>query len=99
MTVPAAAWCVTCGAVPDVALTVERRGALMHYGACWHHVTSVAERARRDVERIDAADRRSALDAQARVAEVADQPDRLDRRVERLAGDVADRLDRLELEP
>jgi hypothetical protein len=61
VTVAAAAWCVTCGAQPDVAVTVERRGTMMHYGACWQHVTTVAERARLDVARIDRndADRRA----------------------------------------
>ena len=66
MTIPAAVWCVTCGAVPDVAVTVERRGVLVHYGACWSHVTSVAERARLDVEQIDSRDRAAAFAAERR---------------------------------
>ena len=48
MAVPEAVWCVMCGAVPDVALTIERGGVLAHYGACWDHVSAVAARARRE---------------------------------------------------
>ena len=48
MAVPEAVWCVMCGAVPDVALTIERNGVLAHYGACWAHVGAVAVRARRE---------------------------------------------------
>ena len=51
MAVPAAVWCVMCGAMPDVALTIERDGVMAHYGACWDHVTAVAARARRETSR------------------------------------------------
>lgn len=48
MAVPEAVWCVVCGAVPDVALTIERNEVLAHYGACWAHVGEVTARARRE---------------------------------------------------
>ena len=54
MGLASAAWCIGCGALPEVVITLERRGVMMHYGACFDHVLQVAERARRDVERIDA---------------------------------------------
>lgn len=53
MPVAAAVWCVACGAVPDVAITIERNGVLAHYGACWDHVAQVASRARGDVQLAD----------------------------------------------
>jgi hypothetical protein len=60
----AAAWCIECGCPPDVALTIERRGVLAHYGACWDHVSIVCSRARTDVEQIDAQDVQRLLDDQ-----------------------------------
>jgi hypothetical protein len=54
MTVSAAVWCLACGAPPDVALTIERHHVLAHYGACWAHVVTVAQRARDDVQAADA---------------------------------------------
>lgn len=48
MPVPEAVWCLVCGAVPDVAVTIERNGVLAHYGACWEHVGEVTARARRE---------------------------------------------------
>jgi hypothetical protein len=42
----------------------------MHYGACWRHVTSVAERARRDAAQIDDADRARAFRVAAEQADV-----------------------------
>ena len=53
MAVAGAVWCVVCGAMPDVALTIERRGVLAHYGACWAHVLPVAIRARADTAAAD----------------------------------------------
>ena len=41
-------------AAAAVVLTVEREGVLIHYGACWDHVAYVADRARRDIDHIDA---------------------------------------------
>ena len=49
----AAAWCIKCGALPELAITVERRGVLAHYGSCWQHVTDVADRARYDAARAE----------------------------------------------
>lgn len=43
-----AVWCVACGGQPDVAITIERRGVLAHYGACFTHIEAVAERVRYD---------------------------------------------------
>lgn len=57
MSLAAAAWCVACGAPPDVALTIERRGTLAHYGACWDHAAGIIARARADAARLDAEDR------------------------------------------
>ena len=51
MAVPEAVWCVVCGAVPDVAVTVDLGTTLAHYGACWDHVGNVAARARRETAR------------------------------------------------
>lgn len=52
--VAAAVWCIKCGQAPVLVMTFERDGVLMHYGSCWNCVTYVADRARRDVEQIDA---------------------------------------------
>ena len=46
-----AAWCIKCGALPDLVLTVERNRVLAHYGSCWQHVDEVADRARADLIR------------------------------------------------
>lgn len=59
MTIDAAAWCVACGQMPDLAITIERRGVMMHYGSCWSHVIEVAMRAHGDALRIDAEDARA----------------------------------------
>jgi len=72
MSLEAAAWCIVCGAAPTVAVTVERRGALMHYGSCWAHVAEVAARAQGDTARIDDEDRRRALGAAYRILDEAD---------------------------
>lgn len=83
MTVPAAVWCIACGATPDVAITLERRGVLAHYGSCWDHVAIVAVRARRDASRIDAEDQARALErAQQDPARWSRRPDELEHRPE-----------------
>jgi hypothetical protein len=56
MSLGAAAWCIVCGAAPTVAVTVERRGVLMHYGSCWAHLAAAAARAQADTARIDDVD-------------------------------------------
>lgn len=53
MSLQAAAWCVTCGATPEVVVTVERNGVLAHYGACVAHIELVATRVRTDLAAID----------------------------------------------
>lgn len=39
-----AMWCIHCGALPEVTLSVERNSVLAHYGACMAHVHQVADR-------------------------------------------------------
>jgi hypothetical protein len=72
----ATVWCIQCGATPTVAVTVERRGVLMHYGSCWAHVAQVAERARRDTAEIDRIDRYEAEAGQ--ITSYARDPPELD---------------------
>lgn len=53
MSLEAAAWCLTCGALPEVVVTVERGGVLAHYGACAAHIEAVATQVRADLAAID----------------------------------------------
>lgn len=53
MSLQAAAWCIACGALPEVVVTVERNGVLAHYGACAAHIEAVAMRVRTDLAAID----------------------------------------------
>ena len=53
MGIASAAWCLSCGELPLVAISYERKGIMAHYGACRAHVLVVAERALHDLDRID----------------------------------------------
>ena len=53
MGIASAAWCLSCGKSPVVAISYERKGIMAHYGACAVHVLEVAERALHDLDRID----------------------------------------------
>jgi hypothetical protein len=54
VTVAAAAWCITCGGMPELVLTYERRNVLAHYGACRTHAHAVVDRALADLDHVDA---------------------------------------------